>query len=194
MNREADRRGDPVRYDRVARSLHWLVAGLAVIVVSLGWAIGGAPRGSPSRDLLLLLHRSVGLTILALMLLRLAWRASHPPPTLPASLLPIERALAHLTHGLLYLAFIAMPLAGWLNSAAEGHSVSLFGLIAIPSLLPENPRLAHWAIAAHLAGQYLIYLLVSAHVVGALFHAVIKRDGVIDRMLPYRRRREGKAN
>jgi cytochrome b561 len=142
-------------YGRVARGLHWLVAGLAVIVVSFGWAIGGAPRGSSSRDLLLLLHRSIGLTILAMMLLRLLWRAGHPPPPLPEHVASLERGLAHLTHILLYLVFIAMPLAGWVNSAAAGHSVSLFGLVAIPPLLPEDERLAQWAIALHLAGQYL---------------------------------------
>src|SRR6266436_1602791 len=78
-------------YDPVARSLHWLIAALAVIVVSLGWAIPGAARETGSRELLLLLHRSVGLLIIAVMLGRALWRLGHPPPPLPSSLALIER-------------------------------------------------------------------------------------------------------
>src|SRR5262249_50443135 len=71
------------KYDRVARALHWLVAALAVIVVSLGWAIANAPRNTPTRDLLLVLHRSVGVTIFTTMIVRVLWRWRHPPPLLP---------------------------------------------------------------------------------------------------------------
>lgn len=179
--------GSAASYDRIARALHWLVAALAVIVVTLGWAIESAPRNTPTRDLLLLLHRSVGLTILAAMLLRALWRWRHPPPPLPASVARLERALARATHGVLYLLFIAMPLAGYVNAAAAGHAVSVFGTFSIPPLLPENTRLSQAAITVHLAGQYLVYLFVALHVGGALLHGLIRRDGVLDRMLPVQR-------
>jgi len=106
------------------------VAALAVIVITLGWAIGGAPRNTPSRDLLLL-HRSVGLVILAAMLFGVGWRWIHPAPA-----------------------------------------------------MPENNRLSQAAIAFHLVGQYLVYLVVALHVAGALRHAIVKRDGILERMLP----------
>ena len=83
---------DPIdieTYGPVARGVHWLVAALAFIVVALGWAILGAPRESGSREWLLLLHRSVGLTILALMVFRIVWRGTHPAPPLPAVCVPI---------------------------------------------------------------------------------------------------------
>jgi cytochrome b561 len=182
--------GSAHSYDRVAQGLHWLVAGLAVVVVGLGLAMTGEPRESDPRNTLLLLHRSVGLTILAAMLLRLAWRLRHRPPPLPASLAPFERAAAHANHYLLYTILIAMPLAGWINAAAAGHSVSFFGLGAIPPLLPENGRLAQWAIALHLTGQYLLYLFVAVHVAGALYHLIVKRDEVFRRMLPRRSSRQ----
>lgn len=178
---------EALTYGSVARSVHWLVAALAVFVVSLGWAIGGTPRNSAARDLLLVLHRSVGLTILAAMLLRAGWRWRHPAPPLPANVARVERALARCTHFILYFLFIVMPLAGYVNTAAAGHAVSVFGLFSIPPLMPVNERLSQGAIAVHLAGQYLIYLFVALHVAGALRHGVVKRDGVLERMLPLRR-------
>jgi cytochrome b561 len=181
------------RYGGVAQGLHWLVAGLVALVVALGLTMTAAPRGSPARDQLLLLHRSFGLTILVLILLRLLWRLSHPPPPLPADVGPVERATARANHRLLYAVLVAMPLAGYVNSAAARHPVSVFGLFAIPPFPVADERLAQWAIALHLAAQYLLYLLVALHVAGALYHLVVKRDGVFERMLPRlsRARRSG---
>jgi cytochrome b561 len=174
------------RYDGVAQSLHWLVAALAVAVATLGLLIPEAPRGSGWRDFVLLWHRSIGMAILLAMVLRIVWRTGHKPPPLPPTLRPIEAFLAHATHGLLYFAFLAMPLAGYLNTAASGHSLSLFGLVAIPPLVPENERLAQIAIGLHLVGQFAVYGFVALHVAAALMHGVIRRDGVFSRMLPGR--------
>jgi cytochrome b561 len=171
-------------YGRTARAMHWLVAALAIMVVAFGWAMEAAARNSPARGSLLMLHGSIGLTILGIMMVRALWRWLHPAPKLPSGLSRLEAGLAHLTHLGLYLLFIGMPLAGYVNSAAQGHGVSLFGMVAIPPLLPSDQRLAQAAIAAHLVGQYLVYLLVGAHVAAALFHAIVRRDGVLERMLP----------
>ena len=197
MEREADadRRETEAEltggYDPVARASHWLVAILAVVVVTLGWAIPEAARNTASRELLLLLHRSIGVTILGVMLFRGVWRWRHPPPPLPASLPRMETRLAHASHAVLYLLFIAMPLAGYLNAAAAGHPVSFFGLFAIPPLVPENGHLSQVAIAVHLVGQYLVYAFVALHVAAALLHAGIRRNGVLERMLPLPRRARG---
>lgn len=175
------------RYDGVAQSLHWLIAALAVAVATLGLMIPEAPRGSDWRDFVLLWHRSIGMAILLAMVLRALWRLGHKPPPLPATLKRIEVFLAHATHGFLYLAFLAMPLAGYLNTAASGHSLSLFGLVAVPPLVPESERLAQIAIGLHLVGQFAVYGFVALHVAAALMHGIVRRDGVFSRMLPARR-------
>jgi cytochrome b561 len=178
--------GGAAPYDGVAQALHWLVAALAVGVVLLGWTIEGTPRNTPQRDLFLVAHSSVGLSILGVMVFRAGWRWRHPPPPLPASLGRLEASLARCTHFVLYLIFILMPLAGYLNAAAAGHTVNFFGIVVIRPLLPENGRLSQVAIAIHLVGQYPLYLFVGLHVAGALFHGAIRRDGVVERMLPLR--------
>jgi cytochrome b561 len=173
-------------YDPVARATHWLLAALAVIVIAFGWA-SEAARDTPARQSLLLLHRSLGLTILALVLFRILWRVPYPSPPLPATVGPMQRLFAHLTQSGLEAVFVAMPLAGYVNAAAAGHAISLFGIVSIPPLLAVNGRLSQLAIAVHLLGQYIVYLLVGLHLAGALDHAMIRRDGVLDRMLPRRR-------
>jgi len=165
--------------------LHWLVAGLVAGIVALGWAVPAAPANTRTSDLLLLWHRSVGLVILLAMLFRLLWRWRHRPPPLPLSVPPLAAALAWATHRSLDALLIAMPLAGYVNAAAAGHAVSLFGLVSLPPLLPENLRLSQASIAVHLAGQYLFYFFVLLHIAGALYHAIARGDGVFERMLPF---------
>lgn len=141
--------------------------------------------------MILMLHRSIGVTILAAMVFRGLWRIFHPAPLLPASLGRMEAALAHATAAALYLVLLGMPVLGYLDAAAAGHPLRLFGLVTIPPPIGENDRLSQIAIALHLVGQYLVYGLVALHVAAALMHGLVRRDGVLSRMLPARRSRRG---
>jgi len=170
----------------VARGLHWLNAILALVTILLAYGISGTSRHGAPRAVLLMLHGSFGMTILAVLLVWAGWRLRHPPPPLRPALSRIEVLLAHATQAAIFMLFVAMPLTGYATLAAVGRPVSLFGVAAIPPLLPASGRLAQAAIALHLVGQFLIYALVALHVGAALVHGFIRRDGILQRMLPSR--------
>jgi cytochrome b561 len=173
-------------YDPVTRGLHWLNAILAVLAIGLAFGISGAPRHGGARETLLMLHGSVGITILATMLFWVGWRVGHRPPPLRPVMTLLEIWLARATQSAIYMLFVAMPLSGYAILAASGHSVSLYGVVALPPLLPQSERLAQAAVALHLAGEFLIYGLVALHIGAALMHGFIRRDGILERMLPPR--------
>jgi len=173
-------------YDPIARGLHWLNAILALVTILLAWGIPGAPRHSAARGLLIMLHGSFGIAVLAVMLLWAGWRLRHKSPPLRPVLSGIEVLLAYATQAAIFVLFVAMPLSGYVSLAAAGKPVSLFGFVAIPPLPPQSGRLSQAAIALHLTGEFLIYGLVGLHIGGALMHGFIRRDGILERMLPRR--------
>ena len=173
-------------YDRVARGVHWLNAVLAVVTVMLAWGLLGAPRHSAARAWLLTLHGSFGIAILGVMLFWAGWRLRHPAPPLRPALRWIEVLLAHATQAAIFFLFVAMPISGYVSLAAAGKAVSLFGIVAVPPLLPMSGRVSQAAIALHLAGEFMIYGLVGLHIAAALMHGFVWRDGILERMLPRR--------
>ncbi|HEY6430367.1 MAG TPA: cytochrome b [Acetobacteraceae bacterium] len=172
------------RYTRAAQLLHWVTAALMFTILPLAWVMVNMPETAPRRELLFTLHKSVGLTIITLVAVRLAWRATHPAPLLPGDLARWERAAAVASHWMLYVILIGMPVSGYLLDAAAGHEISYFGLFSLP-LIPKSPAIAHAAIWTHVAvGQWLVYALVLTHVAATAWHVFVRRDGVLDRMLP----------
>ncbi len=171
------------RYTLTAQALHWITAALMFTVLPLAWVMVNMPRDAPSRGLLFTLHKSIGLTIVALVAVRLLWRATHPAPAL-VGLARWEAVTASASHWLLYLIMIGMPVSGYLLSAAGGHPVTYFGLLTLPGL-PKNEALAHAATRAHVAvGQWAVYALILLHVGATVWHVAVRRDGVLNRMLP----------
>jgi cytochrome b561 len=175
---------EPVVYDLVARRLHWLNASLALVTIMLAWAISGAARHSVARTWLITLHGSFGIVILALMMVWAGWRLRHASPSLRPALSWIEVVLARATQMAIFLLFVVMPASGYISLAAAGKAVSFFGVILLPSLVPESGRLSQAAIAVHLLGEFLIYGLVGLHIAAALLHGFVRRDDILQRMLP----------
>lgn len=172
------------RYSAVAIALHWLLALAIIGAFSVGLYMADLPF-SPFRLKLYNWHKWAGVTILALSALRLLWRlANKPPADLP---MPAWQArVAHLTHGLLYALFFAVPLAGWAYSSAAGFPIVWFGVLPLPDFVPKDKALAEILKELHGWLAYGMAALVLAHIAGALKHHLIDQDGLLLRMMPGR--------
>lgn len=174
----------PVRYTAVAQALHWLTAILIFAILPIAWHMTMLPREAPTRETWFTIHKSIGLTVLALSVIRIIWRGLYPPPPLPSTMGRLEAGAAVLSHWLLYVILFAMPISGYLLSAAGGHPVSYFGLFEIPNIVPESKDVSHIAATIHIVGQWAVYALVVIHVAATAWHLIVPRDAVLERMLP----------
>jgi cytochrome b561 len=178
-------RPGPSSWNAVAKFLHWFIALLIFAQFALGW-LATNWRLSPTKLDLFVWHKSTGMLILALVLVRLAWRLSHQAPALPVDMFRWERAAAHVSHALLYVAMIATPLVGWVIGSAAGVPFRIYWRIPLPDIVAPDKHIADLAAAVHFSlGIALIALLV-LHVGAALRHHFVKRDDVLTRMLPTR--------
>ncbi len=173
------------RYSRGAMLFHWVTA-IAVIV---NWRIAEAAEHAGSREAagaIMANHKALGITILVLTLGRLVWRWTHPVPPLPGE--GWERALARIVHTLFYVLLIGLPVGAWIASSLARRGFDIFGLFPWPLLpLPGNGDPARAIFELHAAGGTALLLLVVLHVLGALKHTFINRDGGLLRMLPFGR-------
>jgi len=179
-------RNTPDRYGSVAQTLHWLVVALLVIQFTLGKIAENLPLG-PDKLGTLARHKSVGITILTLAVLRLAWRSFNPPPPLPP--MPRWQVLAaRASHAALYALLFAMPLTGWMMSSASNYPVSWFGFIQLPDLVAPDADLKQMLRDTHGLLSNVLATLVGVHLLAALKHQFHDRDGLMFRMLPWRPR------
>jgi cytochrome b561 len=173
-----------IRYTSVAMALHWLLALLIVGSLALGWTMTEMPV-SVQRLRFYNWHKWAGVTILVLSALRLLWRLRHRPPA-EVAMPGWQRALAHATHGLMYGLFFAIPLVGWAYSSAAGFPIVWFGVLPLPDFVPVDRALAEALKPWHGRLAYTLAALVLLHVLGALKHQFIDRDGLLLRMRPGR--------
>ncbi len=169
------------RYGRTAVVLHWLVALLIGAALVLAWVL--PRRNAPGYDVLLELHKSVGMVVLAVVVPRLLWKLRNRVAP-AASLTPIEARLSAITHWALYAIMLIIPLSGYLFSSAEGQHLDFFGLFTAASPMVTDRTISHAFEFVHKAGQNVVYVIVGLHVLAALYHYFVKRDGVLERMLP----------
>lgn len=170
-------------YGAVAQLLHWAVAAGILTQFVWTWRIDEADS-IRQQYALIVQHKSIGMTVLALVLIRIGWRLFNRPPPLPLGMSVTQRRIAALTHAGLYGLILLMPLSGWAWSSAAGYGAAFFGLVEIPDLVGENEALADRLEAVHEWLGRAILALVGVHVLGALYHHLIRRDGLIARMLP----------
>ncbi len=175
------------RYDGVAQSLHWVTAVLIFTAFGVGLWMVDLPLFQRLRTVSL--HKSIGVTIFLVVLVRLAWRWTHPAPALPDSMPVWERRAANTAHWLLYALMVAVPVSGWLMSGALGVATVPFGLARLPDLIERNRELGETLKTVHFVLNKSLLALIALHVAAALKHFFSDRDGVLQRMLPMRRKR-----
>ena len=177
-------RNTPARWGHVAQFLHWLIVALIIVQVTLANIAEELPIG-PKKIGVYAWHKSFGITILLLAILRLLWRWANPTPLLPSTLKPYERVLAHVTHVGLYVLLFAQPLTGWMMTSARGFPVSWFGFFQLPDFVPKNKTLYDALVETHETLAWVLYVIVALHVLGALKHHFMMKDNVLKRMLPF---------
>ncbi len=174
--------GSQERYTALAMLMHWAIAGLLFFQLGLGWYMDELPEG-PDRSAWFALHKSIGLTVFLLAVLRLVWRATHSPPPLPATLPRWQRAMARGNHGLLYVLIFLQPVTGYLSSSFSGYTTSFFGL-PLPHWGWKEPFLNELFSDIHEASALTLAVLIGLHALAALSHAMKPGDRLFRRMLP----------
>jgi len=168
-------------------ALHWILAIALVAIFSVGVYMADLPF-SPQRLKLYNWHKWAGVTILALSVVRLAWRLTHTPPPLPGKVLAAmpgwQTAAYHATHVALYALFFIVPLVGWAYSSAAGFPIVLFGVLPLPDLVSADKALAELIMPWHEISAFALAGLVVLHVAAAIKHQLVDRDGLMQRMLP----------
>jgi cytochrome b561 len=181
-------RNTTARWGWLAQLFHWTIVVLILVQFFLANQYNHLPLGMAKLGVIAR-HKSFGITIFVLAVLRLTWRLMNPAPALPNTLKPYERVLAHITHYALYAIILIMPLTGWIMSSARNFPVSWFGLVQLPDLVGKNQTIYDVMHATHdiLAGTLIA--VAALHVLAALKHHFFLKDDTLLRMLPFTRTR-----
>ena len=174
------------RYSRGAIALHWIIALCIWTNIAIAWATEGLPK--PERMAWMGTHKALGITVLLLTLVRIVWRLTHKPPPKIETLKAWEAVLAKVTHFAFYFVMLAIPLSGWAMHSAfsKGAPVSMFGLFNFPALpVASDKPTAEMYQQIHATLAFLFLGLFALHVLGALKHQLIDKDGTLRRMLPF---------
>ncbi|KOR32549.1 hypothetical protein TI05_06615 [Achromatium sp. WMS3] len=174
------------RYGIVSKVLHWAMALMILSMIGLGVYMTGLELGDSSRFQLYSFHKSIGVTILILAIIRFFWIHISPPPKLPRALIRIEAVVAKIVQALLYVLMIATPLVGYLMSNSAGYGVNYFGMVQLPRLLGKNHAWHEIFAEAHAILAFAFLFLVALHVAGALKHRFLDKNvdaDVLKRML-----------
>lgn len=168
-------------YSTFAKFLHWLIAAILIAQFALGWLMPEVHRGMQP-GLGMHTHISIGIVVLALIVVRLAWRMTHPVPPEP-ELPPWQRYASGALHWLLYVLVFITTLSGWFYASARGWPLTFFGLFPLPALVPQGSGLGRALGEIHEGVVWVLLAVVALHVLAALVHAFIYRDQVMQRML-----------
>ncbi|MDA3807878.1 MAG: cytochrome b [Thiomicrorhabdus sp.] len=168
-------------YGIVSRANHWLSTFIFIGLLTIGLYMTGLEKGD-DRQALYALHKSMGIALFGLMLLRLAWLKLSPNPE-QLSKNKFEHILGHAVKGLLYLAMLGMPISGWIMSNSGGHEVSFFNMFALPTLMGEHEMTHEISEFIHSTFGFVLIAIVLLHIAGALKHHFVYKDVTLLRMV-----------
>ena len=174
------------RYTRTAMLLHWLVAVLLLGQFAFGWYLETIARGVPARGYFVNLHKSTGLLIGLVILLRLGWRLTHAPPPLPDLIPRWQQQAAAASHYLLYVLMLVMPLSGYIASNFSRFGIHFFNAVKLEPWGIDSKLVYGIFNQIHVVSSWLLLALVTVHVLAALKHQLVDHDSVFSRMLPQR--------
>ena len=175
------------RYRPSAVALHWII-GLAIIgLIVVGEYMTDLPKNTPERSWFYNMHKSIGLTVALLVILRILVRARHAPPPLPGSVPEWQVVMAKISHYLLYLCMVVMPTSGFIASNYTKFGVNFYFSLQIGPFFTPDKAMYDVFNQVHHVTATIFMILIGAHVLAALKHLFINRDGVFQRMLPGRR-------
>lgn len=190
------------RYTKTAIVLHWLIGLLIIALLALGLWMHELPKDAPKtaafdlfnwglytvtmpepvsvRTFYFNLHKSIGITVMVLVLLRIFWRLTHVAPAFPDTMKGWEKKLADLGHKALYVMMVVLPLSGFIMSVYSKWGILWFGMPLVKGL--DNPQLRDFFVEVHEISAWIIIVLIGVHVVAALKHKVVDKDDVMKRM------------
>jgi cytochrome b561 len=172
-----------VRYGAVSRLFHWLTVLLVAVMIPVGFTmIQELPRSV--QDPLFILHKGLGPLVFVVVAARLAWRLFHPPPPLPPDIPRAQRAAARTVHAGLYLMLFVMAISGYVRVTTGGFPLEALEALGIPPLFGKDEAVAKVASRVHRTAIVVLLALIAMHVSAALYHGLVRRDGVVGRMWP----------
>jgi cytochrome b561 len=169
-------------YSHGAIGFHWLTTAIVLTIIPLGIAMGQVEPG-PTQDFLYNLHESLGVLVWPIALARLIYRFKNPPPPMQDDIPKLMKLAAELTHWALYAGLLVNPILGYLGVSTFGATINFFWLFELPNVMAKNEPLSGLILGAHKLIGILMALALCAHIGGALFHHVIRRDRTLLRML-----------
>lgn len=178
------------QWGSVSKALHWLIVLLILVMAGIGLTMGDLPNG-PDKIARYALHKSIGITLLALVVLRLAWRFYAGAPDAVPGTSRLQERIASLAHWGLYALLLAIPLSGWVVNSSAGFPLQWFGLVNLPAIVGKDHDLHELAEEAHELLFWAMTTLAVAHAAAAFYHHLFQRDATLARMLPGRRMGRG---
>jgi cytochrome b561 len=170
-------------YPATSKLLHWLVAASVLTTAPVAITMTRIAEG-PTRDMLYNFHKSLGILILVLMILRLINRLAVGAPIPDPGIEPWQKAVSSFVHTSLYVLLLAMPVVGYIANSAYGATTPFFGLFELPAIVAKDEALATTLFSVHRWVGWIVILLALTHVSAALYHHFIRSDNVLKRMLP----------